>query len=176
MREKEIPERVDEDSPDRCDGITAHGQCTFKRVENSKFCRIHGGNATEITNRKNAIYQIKAARVRERHEQFSDAEGWRSTREEIGILRLTLEEILNKCDDSSSLTLSVPQISQLVGQIDKLINNSLKLDEHLGKLISEEKMILLINALLDAVYETIGDEEACAQVALKFKEIAKDIT
>ena len=38
-------ERVDEDSPDRCQCIMPNtGQCMLKAVKDSSYCPAHGGN------------------------------------------------------------------------------------------------------------------------------------
>src|SRR4051812_24949381 len=95
--------RVEPDDPSRCQSIGGHGQCPYKAMESSIFCPMHSGSsqqrALETANQK--MYRL--AKWRDRMAQFADDDKIKSLREEIGILRIVMEETVNMCQNSNDL-------------------------------------------------------------------------
>ena len=79
--------------PDRCQANGGQGQCPFKRVPPSIYCTRHqmGG----IENAEN-IKTYRLAQWTARTKDFVNDGEIKSLRAEIGIARMTLENILNK--------------------------------------------------------------------------------
>lgn len=169
--EKEIPEIVAEDDPRRCKGMSNGSQCLFRAVEGGDYCTIHGGNTIELKNKKKEIYDLRKTRYLQEFRRMSENSFWRSNREEVGILRVILQELLQKCESQNDIYVNASKMSDIISKINKLLETSLKIDEKLKALISEEKMYEIAQLLVDAVFKIIEDPIKCTTIAEKFEEI-----
>ncbi|KKM86225.1 hypothetical protein LCGC14_1281150 [marine sediment metagenome] len=99
---------------ERCEGTLVNGQCINLKVIGADFCSTHGAN-TQLQSRNGSIarnYRLK--RWQERVGQMADNSNVKSLREEVGILRVILEEMMNKCESSLDLLLYSQRMSDLV--------------------------------------------------------------
>lgn len=105
-----------------------------------------------------------------RLEEFAENDKATSLKSEIGILRVTLEAILNKCEDSTQLLLYSSKISDLTVKIEKLIASSHRIEKALGNLMDKstalnfgEQVVALVGqhikdpAVVDAISNGIID-------------------
>lgn len=136
---------VSEDDPNRCQGIGKHGQCYVKAEPNSKFCRFHTGYAVAAKEKRN--YRLK--KWQHRVGEFADNSQIKSLREEIGILRMLLEEVLGKCNSSTELLLHSQKITTLVGQIEKLVVSCHKLEHATGFLMDLDQIMRFADNFLE---------------------------
>lgn len=157
-------ETVEDDSPDRCQGMTDKGQCHQKRVmgeddsdKGSEFCIMHGGSAaTRKKNKKDLrsyYLRLWGAEARQVH----NPEFLKSLRDEIVILRMMLQNIINeKIDSSTSLILMSGKIIQIIGEIRSTVESCNKLEKSTGELLDlqtlfqfGDEVITLITEVLD---------------------------
>mgnify|MGYP000845683266 CR=1 FL=1 len=169
--EKEIPVVVPDDDPNRCKGMANGSQCHFKAIEGGEMCIIHGGNTYIMSANKKNIYDLRKTRYLQDFKRMSENSFWRSNREEVGILRVVLQDIISKCESTNDIYVNASRISEIVSKINKLLETSLKIDEKLKALITEEKMYEIAQLLVDAVYDTVQDPLKCAEIASKFEKI-----
>ena len=73
------------------------------REEDSKYCFIHGGNRADTTLKELNLYRIKKFEGRLR--ELKSANAARTIDEELAILRMTLENVLMKCDEEGEMGL-----------------------------------------------------------------------
>ena len=92
----------------------------------------------------------------QRLDEFAESNDASTLKAEIGILRMTLESILNKCTTSSDLLLYSNKISDLAVKIEKLIASSHRIERSLGNLLDRtaalnfaEKVITVVSAHID---------------------------
>ena len=88
--------RVPDDSPERCQEVTSNGQCHNQRLPDQQYCLAHIKRHQRSHDRANTkMYQVAKWQVR--MNEFADSDGVKSLREEVGIARLLLEQILTQC-------------------------------------------------------------------------------
>ena len=84
-----------DDDPQRCQGMTANGQCRYLKQPSSDFCIMHGGNkgAEALANKQMKNYRL--TKFKARAEQLSNNPSINSLRDEVAILRILIEEKVN---------------------------------------------------------------------------------
>ncbi len=106
--------------PEQCEAVYAHGQCMHKRVAPSKYCEMHGANRAAEADEQKRIKMYKLAVYQNRVDEFKDHSKVKSLRDEIGILRMTLETVINRCKDNTDLMIASNKISDLIMKIENM--------------------------------------------------------
>jgi hypothetical protein len=82
--------------PDRCQGIRhGQGQCTNLSEQHSSFCLCHGGNRGGQVKEAKALSNYRLTKWQARLDDKTQQSELKSLRDEIGILRVVMEEQLN---------------------------------------------------------------------------------
>jgi hypothetical protein len=150
------------DHPERCQAVAAGGdQCTFFHWPRSregapspsKMCKMHGGAVVAKSMAKKAVSQYNLAKYKANVEKFASHDGIFNLRDEIGILRMTLETGLNRINNDDELVMASARITLLVKQIKETVEASKKLESQLGELMDRAA----ISRLCDSLISIIGD-------------------
>jgi len=154
--------RVDRpDHPDRCSGVTSKGQCWVYKTPGADYCVMHGGSGKKLPS--DDLYRL--TKYKSRLKEMKDSKAALSLRNEIGILRITLEEILNKCQSAVDLMIHSSKISRLVQDIGKLVIDSKKLESGLGQLLDRQVVLALAADIVDVVAEVVDNPDQLAAIA-----------
>ena len=143
--------RAEDDDPRRCQAVTTMGQCHLMAVEGGSYCKIHGGASQENSARKARLRNYRLTQWRARVADFSEGEDVKSVREEIGILRLMMEERLNSCKNTSELILHSHAISDLVMKIEHVVHTCHKLESQMGQLMDKQAILRFASRVSDAL-------------------------
>lgn len=156
-----------QDHPDRCSGVGQHGQCPYFKVPGTKFCHRHGFNSQEQKQEAASLRLYRLSKWQNRVNEFADSEKVKSLREEQGILRVLLEEILNKCQDRDDLIMNSAKIADIVTRIEKLTFSMHKIETATGSLLDKEAVLHFATLVVQiisthvtdpTVVDTIGQE------------------
>jgi len=144
--------KVEADSPNRCQGVSRNGQCYNEKENNSDFCRYCSppDNTDHTRNYRLTKFRAKL----EHHIESPNIKG---LREEVGILRLLVEETVNKCDSEADLLLKSQVISDLVMKLEKLVTSCHKLEYSLGDLLSKTTLQSYALKIINLVDRNFGD-------------------
>ena len=107
---------VEPDAPNRCQNTGRTGQCFYAATESTSFCPMHAGTAQDAID-KGKLRNYQFQRYKQRIDEKADSEVIKSLREEIGILRMVMEEIVNRCKDDTELLIYSPIITDLAIKI-----------------------------------------------------------
>lgn len=170
--------RCEPDSPNRCQALGAQGsQCLNEAMRVgegfTKNCSFHGGvdeANKQSTNRQN-MYRL--AKFGERVKDFAGHNQVKGLRDEIGILRMVLEERLNRCQDNDELILSSNVIGDLVLKIERLVTSCHKLEASMGQLLDRQQIIQFAEAVVKVVADHIQDPAALALIAGAIERITE---
>src|SRR2546421_361414 len=77
------------------------------------------------------------AKWQTRLDEFADNDKIKSLREEIGVLRILLEETMSRCHDTNELLLYSNKISELVIKIEKVVASCHRLENATGMLLDK---------------------------------------
>lgn len=155
-----------EDHPSRCQSVNAQGQCYNLGVElddgsRANFCLAHGGGRIRSLDRKEAVrnYQLTIAKWRLKMDEKVDAEGIKSLREEIAILRFVLEERLNRCQDGMDLILQSQAISQMVMNIERVVSSCHKLEGSMGHLLDKQAVLQFAQVVIGIITKVLEGQD-----------------
>ncbi len=168
-------ERIkDEDDPRRCQGVRpSQGQCTNVRVEGSEYCPAHGGNKAFQAAEKAGLRNYRLTKFKQRIQELGTSSHIISLRDEIGILRILIEEKINRCDDEVDLIMMSGPLSDLLMKSEKLVTSCNRLETKLGGLLDKTKVIQLAQTIVQIISKHLNDEqllEAISEDILKAME------
>jgi hypothetical protein len=154
-----IGERItDPGDPERCQGMVKDNQCVLKKVEGSKFCAAHGGNKALASAKVESVSRFRLTKWQAQVERFRSDSDLKSLRDEIGILRVLLEERLNHCQTNLDLILHSGPISDLVVKIEKLVKSCHDIDKDFENLLDKTQVIQIADEIISVISEEITDE------------------
>lgn len=159
-------EKVDSpEARDRCQGIAAYGQCVFRVVPGGTFCSIHGGKVQAKSNEKKAIRNYILTQWQARIEQFADNDSIKSLREEIGILRLVMENKLNLIKTPSELLQYSGPIQDTALRIKEIVLACHKIEAATGQLLDKQALLDFANSVVTIISSYITDSVILDQIA-----------
>ncbi len=144
--------RVEPDDPTCCQGLNAHGPCNIQAVSGQKFCKLHFGIGNKIAE-QTAARNYRINKWQHRINELADNDSLKSLHEEIGVLRLLMEETLNKCQNSTELLLYSRAISELVLKIEKVVASCHKLELATGQLVNKQNMMFMGDVIIQIIGE-----------------------
>jgi hypothetical protein len=172
--------RCEADSPNRCQALGAQGsQCLNEAMRLSdgtfaKNCSFHGGVDEENKKSTHRQNMYRLAKFGERVKDFASHNQVKGLRDEIGILRMVLEERLNRCQDNDELILSSNVIGDLVLKIERLVTSCHKLEASMGQLLDRQQIIQFAEAVVKVVADHIQDPAALALIAGAIERITEE--
>lgn len=163
-------ERCEPESHDRCQGALKGigGQCHFKAVKDTKYCPMHTGFSTvtsKIEEEQKSNYRF--AKYQARVERFANNPQVKSLREEVGVTRMLLEEIVNSCNDEADLIIKSGKISEMVMKIEKLVVSCHKLEVQSGLLLDKVAITNFANTLVVIINDHVKDSNIVSVIADK---------
>ena len=155
----------DDLDPRRCQVvIAAKGQCRNVSMDGSGFCQQRGSrNRAAIA--KQEIYNYRLTKFQARMEEFANSDKVKSLREEIGLIRIMIEEIVNRCKDATELILMSGKISHLIMQAEKLVVSCHKLEASTGLLLDKTAVLQLAGVIINIIHQHVTDEKVIELVS-----------
>lgn len=161
----DIKKITSDDDPDRCQGVSAYGQCINKATDGSKFCPVHGGNSAVNSQEKKNIRLYHLAKFRAEMDEKIDHPKQKSLNEEVAIMRVVLETIINRCKDASDLVMSSHQISDVIAKIEKLVVSCNKLEHSMAQYLDKNQLQLFSQEIIEIIVHVVQDDEKIKEVA-----------
>ncbi len=134
-------------------------QCLLVKCEGSDYCPIHGGARKQRQLEKQRFQTYQVERYRKRLNRFAEGDGLKSLRDEIGILRMTIEAILTKCDTDQDLIMKSTPLADLIMKVERLVLSTQKMDEKLGIMMDKAEATALISQVVDIVAKHVSEEK-----------------
>lgn len=150
--------RCDPDDPDRCKASHSSLQCPYLADTGSKYCARHGGKSGN-TEKQVALRNYRLTKFRERVENKLASPRLKSLTEEVGILRITLEQVLENCTDEYELTLFSTKITELVGAIRSTLEASIKIEERSNLTLDKTQVMVVAERLIKIIGDRIPEED-----------------
>lgn len=173
---KYIFERCEPDSKYRCQGVGKKGQCPFKAMPESKYCARHGGSMAGASVRKEQARLYKLAMWSERIGQQADHPKIKDLREEIGILRITLESKLKACENEQELLMRAGSITEMVREISKTVRMCHALELSLGTVLDKQQATTWVQEISVVLGRYIDDTDILEMISEDLLESLERIT
>lgn len=151
--------RVEPDDPNRCQAIIPNkGQCLNRAVPGGTNCLVHGGNKQEESMRLASVRNYRLGKFQAELERHASSPALKSLRDEIAILRLTLEQRFQRCEDITDLILQSGPISDLVMKIERVVSSCHKLEGAMSQLLDKQAILQFANELIGLINITITEK------------------
>lgn len=148
----------------RCQGNrsfrTGKEQCINQAMEGSQYCAVHGGNRAVEAEAKQVTRNYQLARWKSEVDQKVSSSGIKGLREEIGILRVIMQERLEFCKDSQTLILQSGPISELASKIQSAVIACHKLEGSMGRLLDKQAVIHFASVVIGIISKHVTADEA----------------
>jgi hypothetical protein len=175
MNEPSKHERIEHpDDPERCQSMAGSQQCQYKKVQNSDYCIMHGGNVAYQKAQAASLKMYNLAQWEAAVGKFAESSHIKSLRSEIGILRVILERKLLSCKDDQDLLLRSSSLSDLVIKVGKLVEQCDRIDTRLGQTLDREQLLALGQKIVELVSQFLTDPEMLKAFAGKLVEVMTD--
>jgi hypothetical protein len=145
--------RVELDDPTCCKALSRNGPCNIQATPGSAYCRLHGGSEGVIERKAVRNYRLNV--YQRRVNDFADNDQVKSLREEVGILRMLLEETINKCTNETELLIYSNKISDLVMKVEKVVASCHKLELATGNLLDKNTIMMLGDIIINIIGEVV---------------------
>ena len=158
----------------RCNSmIYGQRQCTFRAVKEASNCVLHGGkHVLEAMKREDQLYNLRE-QYRNRIDELTDNKKHFTLNEEIGVLRMLLENIFKTVNTDNELLRNTSSISELITKIEKLVNSAMRAEKYIGGLLSRNQAIQMIQEIVDVMADEIKDPDLLNSIASKFEVIVR---
>jgi len=133
--------------------------CVFKSVEGTERCPKHGGANIALSNEKQSIRTYRLSKFQARLEEFANDPNVKSLREEIGILRILMEEKFNSIATDLDLIAQAGGISDLCMKIEKLVSSCQRIEKSMGQYLDKNQVTQLGTETVQVIAENIKDPD-----------------
>lgn len=151
--------------PERCRSVARGSQCMMKAAPGAQNCPLHGGTSTVSKNNRKELYNLQLSKWRAKLLTLGSSSAILNIRDEIGVSRLCLQELLEKCNDGNELIIYEPNISRLTMNISKLVSECFKLESHMGQLLDKAALSAFAGKVIDIICTHVDDEDLRKTIA-----------
>jgi hypothetical protein len=133
-----------------------------KAIEGSEYCLAHGGNKAVNAKAKADTRMYNLGKWRQSVSKFQDHDQLKSLREEIGILRVMIDERMNMCTDASELLLYSGPLGDMIMKVEKLVTSCNKIEAHLGGMLDKTQALQLGQEMVEIIgrhLDSVADKE-----------------
>jgi hypothetical protein len=149
-----------------CQAVRANGgNCPNKPLEGTNFCAAHGGNKSLDSQEKARIRTYRLAKYQGRMDDFVNQPNIKSLRDEIGILRILMEERLNSLQNPLEILAHSATISDLCLKIEKLVTSCHKLEKSMGEYLDKNAIIQLAGEITGIINRYVSDADIVEKIA-----------
>jgi hypothetical protein len=149
--------------------------CRYVAVDGTDYCPRHGANKQLANQNVERTRNYNLTKFRARVNQFADNPEIKSLREEIGIVRLMLESVIERCEDATDLLIQSDRISTLVTQIEKLVVSCHKLEEKTGAMIDKSTVVILCDSIVKIIGEKIKDSDELDEISTSILNVVAQV-
>ncbi len=166
MEKGEVIRIEDPADPERCQGSRRGQQCVFKMIPGNpaKRCPVcisaHAGKID-----RDSIYQFNLTQWRDRLSRLSDDAGIKSLRDEIGILRMALEAVINRCTTDDDLILQSNKIGDLATKIEHVLVSCNKLEKTTGMMMDKTTALNMAGTIVEIISQNVTDPDIVEKIS-----------
>lgn len=146
---------VPRDSPLRCQHV-GKGQCTYQQLPGSKFCLQHSNRA--VMERKDENMYI----LSKWKDEIARLGGVKDITAEIGVARLTLQQLLQQCEQEDSLLANAFQIMQLTRNITEAIEKWDRIQTRAANTLNRTQALAFVGDVLAILKRDLPPEKLAA--------------
>ena len=144
--------------PNQCQQIIGgRSQCCNLAVEGGVKCICHGGHKELESQRSKSLRIFRLGQWQGRQGEHLSNPNLKSLREEIGILRILVEERFAACRSSTDLLLQAGPIGDLIQKIEKVVSSCNRLEASMGEHINKEQLLSFAQQIVQIIADNVTD-------------------
>jgi hypothetical protein len=120
---------------------------------------MHQGAVEQVSHERAELKNYRLTKFRASVSRLGSSDQIKSLRDEIGILRMMMEERLNQCEDASDLLLQSHTIGDLAVKIQNAVTASSKLEAQLGQTMDKQALLNFASGVIGIIGENIEDPD-----------------
>jgi hypothetical protein len=152
--------------PERCQAIIGgRKQCDFYAVPGGKYCVAHGGHNTILASEREKVRNYRLQKYQQRLDEFQSSNQLKNLREEVGILRILLEEKLNSINDNFDLVTQSSSIADLTVKVTSTVLQCQKLDEMTSRVLDKTQIVQMVTEITEIINTHVKDETIIDAIA-----------
>lgn len=169
--------RCEPHDPNRCQESNNNGsQCIYLSKPGTKRCPRHSASADTLAANK-AANMYKLQQYQARMTEFTTHDELKNLRGEIGILRMTLEKIINQCQgDDKNLVAFSGKISDMCVKIRILIMSCQNLEIKMGLMMDRDKVMLIGQGIVDLVAKHVENPDVLDLLGNEIVKLIMDVS
>lgn len=152
-------------SPDRCQANNAYGQCPFAKIPGTDYCPGHGANQGLRRQREASRKLYNLAQWQTQLDSQTGNPNIKSLREEIGIMRVMLQQRLDSAKTPGELMLVSGSISEMIAKIGKLVQSCHRIEKELGQLLDKSQASQLAQEMVAVIGKYVDDADLLQFIA-----------
>jgi len=130
--------------------------CPHQAEEGRELCKLHGGELPALrTLREKSLYKLDSSSflktLSQRATDINRDPRSRTLRNEIGILRATIERLLSSCDSDEALFLRGGEINNVMRTIESLMKTTFTIEKESGDLLNRDQALELASELVSVI-------------------------
>ena len=160
---------------ERCGATVKTMQCPYRKLEGGNNCAMHAGSIPAVSGDEKALKNYRLNRWKQRISELADNSQVKNLREEIGILRMILEEMLNQCETSMDILLYSTRMSDLVVKIERLVVSCDKLENRMGLMLGKDSILQLASTYVNIINMHVDNPETLEVISQEILDATKQI-
>lgn len=128
----------------------------------SPYCARHGGNMVDIKAKKQEQRSYYKTKWANEIKDKTNLPNTKSLAEELGILRVLLDQKLGQCADAYELNMEANSISGLVLNVERLVSSIHAMDLRVA--ITEDNIKAIIDVLSIVLSDNISDKKLLLKI------------
>ncbi len=161
------PEILEEDSPFRCQHSKKYNQCRYEKMDNEEYCKYHIACHNSAYRKPSQLKRYKLVQHYTRINEIMGLENFKSMREEIGILQVTLETLMNQLHTPWDIQVNQHKIESLVEKIAKVQILNHKMEASLGQVLDRQTLATFIDEIIVVISAEITDPTILQRIGVK---------
>lgn len=171
-------ERVtDEDDPRRCQCIIpTRGQCYNVVVKHSQYCPAHGGNKAFQAAQNKQLRNYRLSKFNARIQELGNSDGIMSLRDEVAVLRVLIEEKINRCSDEQDLLMVSGPLSDLIMKVEKVVSSCNRLESKLSNHLDKTKVLQYAQMIVQIIANHVEDDKKIEAINEEIFQALQDLS
>lgn len=164
--------RVEHGDPNQCQANHSHIQCPYRAIGTRKpngdwdgpqYCPRHGAGTAKALQRKDTrLYDL--AKWQDKMTRISGNAQLKNLRDDVAILRMTLENKFRQITDEAELEMRSSSIAELVREIAKTVQVAHKIERDSGELLDKVQALIWVKDVVDIISSRITDQETLKSI------------
>lgn len=167
----------------RCQKYAGHESHCPYRIEpedqeaGELYCPLHLAENNVRTKKVTYGKRLDMYRLKTWQSRLDELKGmdeFKSVRDEIGILRITLESVVNSCNTEAEVLINSARISDLADKIHRVVVACHKLEKSTGLLLDKAAAIAMGGRIVEIIASHVNDPAIVEKIAGEIIQVIQD--